>query len=216
MKKRLNIITFIFIGVIICVSVVNIYLKSDYIFNIEEAVDSAADYSSRKSGNSYSLRLGANQFSVQDSLYNEKTGVWMPSNIKEVVVYAPESEGAKFHVADIFVKSIFIIMALTAIIMLIYNFIKIMISVNKSEIFVWINVRRLRRIGLSFILIFISKALMSIYEGIVTAEMIKLSDYSILMESLSVNALVDGMIAFVVAEIFAVGLRIKEEQELTI
>ena len=216
MKKRLNIITLIFIGIIICVSVVNIYLKSDYIFNIAEAADSAANYSSRKTGSSYSLRLGSNQFSVQDSLYNEKTGVWMPSNIKEVVVYFPESEEIKFHVADIFVKSIFLVMALTAIIMLIFNFIKIMISVNKSEIFAWINVRRLRRIGLSFILFFVSGALISIYDGIVTAEMIKLSDYSILMESFSVNALIEGMIAYIVAEIFAVGLRLKEEQELTI
>ena len=131
-------------------------------------------------------------------------------------VYMPESEDMKFHVADIFVKSIFIVMALTAIIMLIFNFIKIMISVNKSEIFAWINVRRLKRIGLSFILFFISEALISIYDGIVTTEMIKLSDYSILMESFSVNALVEGMIAYIVAEIFAVGLRLKEEQELTI
>ena len=195
MKKRLNIVTFIFIGIIICVSVFNVYLKSD--LNIAETADSTGSHT-------FSIDFSTNQHSFPDTLYNEKTGERLPANIREGTIEAPKGDNTQISVVGVFA----LVMVLTAIIMLIFNFIKIMLSVNKSMIFAWINVRRLRMIGLSFILIFISDVLMSIHDSIVTSGFV--------MESLSVSYLINGMIAFVVAEIFAVGLRLKEEQDLTI
>ena len=195
MKKRLNIVTFIFIGIIICVSLFNIYLKSD--FNIAEAKDSTGQYS-------FSLNFSSAQNSFPDTLYNEKTGELIPANLREGIIDIPKGDNKQISVIGVFV----LIMALTSIIILIFNFIKIMVSVNKSMIFAWINVRRLRMIGLSFILFFVSDVLSSIHDSVITL--------GIVMETISVSYLIEGMIAFVVAEIFAVGLRLKEEQDLTI
>ena len=195
MKKRLNIVTFIFIGIIICVSVFNVFLISD--FTISESENSTDRHS-------LSLNISMNKDSFPDTLYNEKTGERIPANIKEGIIDISKGDDKQISVVGVLAP----VMVLTAIIMLIFNFIKIIASVNKSIIFAWINVRRLRMIGLSFIILFISDVLMSIYDSIVTSGSV--------MDTLSVSYLIEGMIAFVVAEIFAVGLRLKEEQDLTI
>ena len=195
MKKRLNIVTFIFIGIIICVSVFNVYLKSN--LSIAEAADSTGSHT-------FSLNFSTNQESFPDTLYNEKTGERIPANIREGTIEAPKGDNTQISVVGVSA----LVMVLTAIIMLIFNFIKIIASVNKSIIFAWINVRRLRIIGLGFILFFVLDVLMSIYDSVATSGFV--------MEALSASYLIEGMIAFVVAEIFAVGLRLKEEQDLTI
>ena len=214
MKKRLNIITFIFIGIIILASLLKVYLKSDNIFM--EVNNSTERYESKKGYESFSLKLNPDNFSTPDSLFNEKTGKWMPSCTKKVEVYILRDDIEDFYIIDIIVKIIFIIIALTGIFLLLFNFIKILISVNKSVIFDWINVRRLRKIGIGLILVFIADALISIYESVLALGLIKISEYSIIRETFSTNLLIEGMIAFIIAEIFAVGLRLKEEQELTI
>ena len=229
MKKRLNIITFLFIGIIILASILEAYLKSDNLIKVNRTSNQTevgfhyssegnADDSgkSKKDYQSFTLKLNPEKFLAPDSLYNGKTGKWMPASTKEVKVYINKDEIEYPYVDDFIVKIIFLIIALTGIYMLVVNFIKIMISVNKSVIFDWINVRRLRKIGTGLILIFVADAIISIYESVLAIGQIKISNYSIVLESFSENLLVEGMIAFIVAEIFAVGLRLKEEQDLTI
>ena len=231
MKKRLNIITFLFICIIIIASALEVYLKSDHMFNVNQTQDQVeigfhyssegnaqdvSDNDRRKGYESFSLRLNPDKYSTPDSLYNEKTGKWMPTYAKEVKVYVKKDEIEYPYVDNFVVKILFVIIALTGSYLIIVNFIKLLISVNKSVIFDWINVRRLRKIGTGLILCFISDAINSIYESVLALGTIKLSSYSIIMETFSENLLIEGMIAFIIAEIFAVGLRLKEEQDLTI
>ena len=214
MKRRLNIITFIFIGIIICASLTNVYLKSDHLFKSTE--ESTGHRSRAETGKSFPLRLDPEKHFAPDSLYNEKTGEWMPARIKEVIVYTHKDDKGSSPLLDNAMHIIFILIAFSGCVMIIYNFIKIIVSVNKSVIFAWINVRRLRRIGLGFIIVFIADAIISIYGSNVIEGMISLSDYSIIKETFSIRVLIDGMTAFIAAEIIAVGLRLKEEQDLTI
>ena len=231
MKKRLNIITFLFIGIIILATVLEAYFKFDNMFKINRTSDQIEigfyyssegnakdvnDYESKKDYESFSVRLNPDKVFAPDSLFNEKTGKWMPVRTKEVEVYIQKDEIEYFYVNDIIVKLLFVIIALIGFYMLIVNFVKIMISVNKSVIFDWINVRRLRKIGTGLILMFIADAIISIYESVLAMGIFKISNYSIIMETFSESLLIEGMIAFIVAEIFAVGLRLKEEQDLTI
>ena len=214
MKKRLNIITFLFIGIIILATVVESLLKSNTLFiDVNKSIE---NYESKNDYESFSLKLRPNNFLTPDSLLNEKTGKWMPACAKEVEVYIQRDEIEYFYRDDLVIIIIFIIIALIGLYMLIVNFIKILISVNRSVIFDWINVRRLRKIGTGLILIFIADAIISIYESVLAIGHIKIANYSILMEAFSENLLIEGMIAFIFAEIFAVGLRLKEEQDLTI
>jgi len=226
MKKRLNIITFLFIGIIILATVLEVYLKSDNMFKINRTSDQIEMEFHSSEGNvkdeskrdyeSFSLRLNPDKVFAPDSLYNEKTGKWMLSCAKEVNVYIKKDEIEYPYVNDIIVKLLFVIIAVAGSYMLIVNFVKILISVNRSVIFDWINVRRLRKIGTGLILIFIADAIISIYESVLAIGILKISNYSIIMETFSENLLIEGMIAFIIAEIFAVGLRLKEEQDLTI
>jgi len=210
MKRRLNIITFLFIGIIILASVLEVLLKSD---NMNK--NASSDESKRKY-EAFSLKLNPDNFFAPDSLFNEKTGKWMLASTEEVVVYIHEDEIKDLNVDGILVKILFVIIALTGSYLLVVNFIKLLISVNRSVIFDWINVRRLRKIGTGLILVFIADSLISIYESVLAIGYIKITNYSILMETFSENLLIEGMIAFIFAEIFAVGLRLKEEQDLTI
>jgi len=70
--------------------------------------------------------------------------------------------------------------------------------------------------AIGFILLFIAEAMNSIYDSYIASSLIKISDYSIIMGSFNTSYLVISMVTFILAEIFAVGLRLKEEQELTI
>ena len=214
MKRRLNIITFLFIGIIIFASALEALLKSEKMFN--NANDPIENYESKKYYESFSLRLNPNKFFAPDSLFNEKTGKWMPVCATKVNAYIQKDEIEYPYVDGIVVNIIYVIIMLIGSYMLVVNFIKILISVNRSVIFDWINVRRLRKIGAGLILVFIADAFMTIYESVFAIGQIKIASYSIIMETFSENLLIEGMIAFIFAEIFAVGLRLKEEQDLTI
>lgn len=215
MKKRLNIIRYVFLGILICAAAFNVYLKSDMIFNDVETTTRSQE--NRDDLGSYCINLTPNRFIIMDSLFNEKTGQWMSAYIKEVSVYIPEEENAKPSIADTIVNYVKAILMLGSAGMIFFNFIYMIDSVEKSIVFAWKNVRRLRLIGLGLFIFFIVDAFSFIYSGFIEKDLIKISDYSVVMESIStVGILTGGVVAFFVAEIFAVGLRLKEEQDLTI
>lgn len=214
MKKKLNLIT-LFLGIAIGIATGN-FLKEEF-YDIEvslmESGNSVRDDHQKKFESCY-LTLKPKEFSAMpDSVFNKKSGQWIPARTIETYVRVPLEQGNYLEMLWIFPC---VIALLTGFIMIIFNFSKMIYSVKKSVIFDWINVKRLRRIGIGFLLLFTVVSGMKIYYNRMTIDLVEMENYDIVTSSINGTYLLFGMISFLVAEIFAMGLRLKEEQDLTI
>ncbi|WP_455585649.1 DUF2975 domain-containing protein [Bacteroides sp.] len=150
---------------------------------------------------------------LKDSVYNDKTGEFVPALYSKLIV----SVDTPMNLWLKFVTLMCNYIGIFSMILSVVFFVKLIIAINKSLIFNWKNVRRLRWLGSMLILNFICIALpayISVYE---LSGVFSISGYSLNLSCLvSKLTLTLGLIALVVGEIFAIGLKMKEEQDLTI
>lgn len=94
---------------------------------------------------------------------------------------------------------------------------KLIIHINRNIVFDWINVKHLRRIGWSMVGMCVLGYISIWISNHQFAQSIELagSEFNTLM-AFSDSTLILGFIALLAAEIFALGLRLKEENDLTI
>ena len=104
-----------------------------------------------------------------------------------------------------------------AIVWAVVLFIRLIVSINKSDIFNWKNVRRLRRLGVLLIIGFVCTFLLAFLSFHNVEKVFSVTGYSLSMaDMVHITSLVLGISALIVAEVFAIGLKMKEEQDLTI
>lgn len=148
-----------------------------------------------------------------DSVRNEKTGRYVPIAYTNLMVSVPVHKTVWQNV----VSGGMGVLALAAGIWALVLFIRIVVSVNRSDIFNWRNVRRLRRLGILLIVGFVCVLLPEYLSLCSLREVFSLEAYDLtLSDSVKVTNLLLGLISLIVAEIFAIGLKMKEEQDLTI
>lgn len=148
-----------------------------------------------------------------DSIRNEMTGRIIPI----MYVRAMVDTGNKISIWGYVVQGILILLSSVSIVAALIFFIKLIVSINRMVIFDWINVRRLRKIGYALLIFFLCPFIPQLVSYFNVIDNIKLENY-VLMPTLDMNAsnLFLALGCLVVAEIFAIGLKMKEEQELTI
>ena len=95
-------------------------------------------------------------------------------------------------------------------------FVMLILSINKSQIFEWKNVRRLRWLGSLLIMSFVFYLIPQVVNYWGLKEVFALEHYIIAPLALQTTDLLLGLGCLIVAETFAIGLKMKEEQELTI
>ena len=96
-------------------------------------------------------------------------------------------------------------------------FIRLVISINRSDIFCWRNVRRLRRLGVLLVVAFACSWLSAWVEVEAVRDVLSIPHYELTMTDVVDRiSLLLGLCALIVGEVFAIGLRMKEEQDLTI
>lgn len=95
-------------------------------------------------------------------------------------------------------------------------FILLILDINRSQIFEWKNVRRLRWLGGLLIVFFACYLIPQIANYRDLKEILALDKYIITPYAIELTDLLLGLACLVVAESFSIGLKIKEEQELTI
>lgn len=79
------------------------------------------------------------------------------------------------------------------------------------------NVRRLRRLGVLLIIGFVCTFLLAFLSFHNVEKVFSVPGYSLSMADMAhITSLVLGISTLIVAEVFAIGLKMKEEQELTI
>lgn len=148
-----------------------------------------------------------------DSVLNEKTGEHVPAYYSQLIVSVDTKAGLWQKVTAKITAFVYLLTILLAV----YLFLRLIISMNKSVIFDWRNVRRLRWLGISLILCFVCEVISICITSYALSDVFSMKGYSIhFSELVSITNLVLGISALIVGEVFAIGLRMKEEQELTI
>ena len=117
----------------------------------------------------------------------------------------------------IIIMTIAAITSIICTIMAIVLFFRFIININKSNVFSWKNVSLLRKMGGLLIVSYIVECTYTAMSLIELNEAIDLSNYHINYLSCVNNiGLLLGIISFLIAEVFAKGLKIEEEQEFTV
>ncbi len=148
-----------------------------------------------------------------DSVRNEKTGQYVPMAYTNLMVSVPVEKPVWQNVVSGGMGMLALVSGVWALVL----FIRIVVAVNRSDIFNWRNVRRLRRLGILLIVGFVCVLLPEYLSLCSLREVFSLEAYDLtLSDSVKVTNLLLGLIALIVAEIFAIGLKMKEEQDLTI
>lgn len=148
-----------------------------------------------------------------DSVYNEKSGSYVPALYGQLIVSVPMQTGWGSMMFVSLVQILGIVASVVGIIL----FIKLIVSINRSLIFSWRNVRRLRWLGGALLLHYLCMLVPLVMAGWQVREVFALRGYEIHQSDLvSAITLVLAIVSFIVAEVFAIGLKMKEEQDLTI
>ncbi|WP_321334394.1 DUF2975 domain-containing protein [uncultured Bacteroides sp.] len=148
-----------------------------------------------------------------DSVYNERTNAKVPALYSQLLV----SVKTKANIWNMLGTALSSLLEFATIAISIFIFIKLIVSINRSDIFNWKNVHRLRWLGgtLTFSFLCSVASIYINYSGL--CAVFSIPGYSFHQsEFISILTLVLGIVSFIVGEIFAIGLKLKEEQDLTI
>ncbi len=148
-----------------------------------------------------------------DSVYNVKSKAYVPVVYGAVVVSVEKPENV-FYSA---VSGLTGILAAVSTVWALILFIRLIVAINRSDIFNWRNVRRLRRLGILLLVVYGCSFLLAYLTCIRVEEVFAMDGYDLsLSDMCSTTSLLLGLCALIVGEVFAIGLRMKEEQDLTI
>lgn len=147
-----------------------------------------------------------------DTILNTKTGEYEPAVYKEMAVRISKDQNFTQLIIGGSCSLLNIFVSIAALIL----FVLIILNINKSLIFEWRNVHRMRWLGILLITSFVLEITPKIanYWGI--REVFELDKYMIAPFALQVTDALLGLGCLIVAETFAIGLKMKEEQDLTI
>lgn len=150
---------------------------------------------------------------LKDSVYNAKSGKFVPALYNKLAVSVEMEPDIWLRLATLLSAFLDVFTSILAVIL----FVKLIISINKSQIFDWQNVRRLRWLGGVLILSFICSTIPICSAYYELSGVFEVPGYSLtIYGTISFLTLILGLMSLIVGEIFAIGLKMKEEQELTI
>lgn len=106
------------------------------------------------------------------------------------------------HLLEFIAEMFAIVAALVSFI----SFIRVILNVNRNKVFVWENVNLLRLTACGLMILAMVAAGDELYTG---CSLVEVYDHFF-------DAFIFGVFNLIISEVFAVGLKLKEEQELTI
>lgn len=214
MKKRLNVLCIL---VLLVLSYSVISSMHEFFLGVREGAEIGFRHDKaelEKISNMHLVALMPDGMQLlTDSVYNVKSEEYVPVSYDRLLV----SVKAKPTLWQMAFSSILPLFHIIFVLIGIVLFIRIVISVNKSNIFTWKNVSNLRWMGLFLALAFLSELALILFTNSIVSDVLVVKGYSISVSSIvSTTNLVLGVVSLIIAEVFAIGLRMREEQELTI
>lgn len=216
MKKRLNLIC---LGIVLAVLVSMSFLFSTFYYGFKAGIDAYEQGAAgvEKLDVTYKM-IGTMPTDVitneTATAINEKDGSTV-SILPFISMIGIPNE--KADATDSIFLSLLDWMVMICCIYAIVQFVKMIRNIHRNIIFDWANVKRLRRLGLSLILCFCCSLVTFAINNHLVSQVISLKDcdFSIAFQ-FSDPTLLIGFTSLLFAEIFAIGLRLKEENDLTI
>lgn len=216
MKKRLNLIC---LGIVLAVLVSMSFLFSTFYYGFKAGIDAYEQGAAgvEKLDVTYKM-IGTIPTDVitneTATAINEKDGSTV-SILPFISMIGIPNE--KADATDSIFLSLLDWMVIICCIYAIVQFVKMIRNIHRNIIFDWANVKRLRRLGLSLILCFCCSLVTFAINNHLVSQVISLKDcdFSIAFQ-FSDPTLLIGFTSLLFAEIFAIGLRLKEENDLTI
>jgi len=216
MKKRLNLIC---LGIVLAVLVSMSFLFSTFYYGFKAGIDAYEQGAAgvEKLDVTYKM-IGTMPTDVitneTATAINEKDGSTV-SILPFISMIGVPNE--KADATDSIFLSLLDWMVMICCIYAIVQFVKMIRNIHRNIIFDWANVKRLRRLGLSLILCFCCSLVTFAINNHLVSQAISLKDcdFSIAFQ-FSDPTLLIGFTSLLFAEIFAIGLKMKEENDLTI
>ena len=216
MKKRLNLIC---LGIVLAVLVSMSFLFSTFYYGFKAGIDAYEQGAAgvEKLDVTYKM-IGTMPTDVitneTATAINEKDGSTV-SILPFISMIGIPNE--KADATDSIFLSLLDWMVMICCIYAIVQFVKMIRNIHRNIIFDWANVKRLRRLGFSLILCFCCSLVTFAINNHLVSQAISLKDcdFSIAFQ-FSDPTLLIGFTALLFAEIFAIGLKMKEENDLTI
>lgn len=216
MKKRLNLIC---LGIVLAVLVSMSFLFSTFYYGFKAGIDAYEQGAAgvEKLDVTYKM-IGTMPTDVitneTATAINEKDGS-TASILPFISMIGIPNE--KADATDSIFLSLLDWMVIICCIYAIVQFVKMIRNIHRNIIFDWANVKRLRRLGLSLILCFCCSLVTFAINNHLVSQVISLKDcdFSIAFQ-FSDPTLLIGFTSLLFAEIFAIGLKLKEENDLTI
>lgn len=216
MKKRLNLIC---LGIVLAVLVSMSFLFSTFYYGFKAGIDAYEQGAAgvEKLDVTYKM-IGTMPTDVitneTATAINEKDGSTV-SILPFISMIGIPNE--KADATDSIFLSLLDWMVIICCIYAIVQFVKMIRNIHRNIIFDWANVKRLRRLGLSLILCFCCSLVTFAINNHLVSQAISLKDcdFSIAFQ-FSDPTLLIGFTSLLFAEIFAIGLKLKEENDLTI
>lgn len=216
MKKRLNLIC---LGIVLAVLVSMSFLFSTFYYGFKAGIDAYEQGTAgvEKLDVTYKM-IGTMPTDVitneTATAINEKDGSTV-SILPFISMIGVPNE--KADATDSIFLSLLDWMVIICCIYAIVQFVKMIRNIHRNIIFDWANVKRLRRLGFSLILCFCCSLVTFAINNHLVSQVISLKDcdFSIAFQ-FSDPTLLIGFTSLLFAEIFAIGLRLKEENDLTI
>lgn len=216
MKKRLNLIC---LGIVLAVLVSMSFLFSTFYYGFKAGIDAYEQGAAgvEKLDVTYKM-IGTMPTDVitneTATAINEKNGSTV-SILPFISMIGIPNE--KADATDSVFLSLLDWVVIICCIYAIVQFVKMIRNIHRNIIFDWANVKRLRRLGFSLILCFCCSLVTFAINNHLVSQVISLKDcdFSIAFQ-FSDPTLLIGFTSLLFAEIFAIGLRLKEENDLTI
>lgn len=151
---------------------------------------------------------------LPDSVYNKKSGTWEPMQIAKMTVSVENDKNISKEIWFFIPLGLGLVVASIAFILF---FLKLIIAVNRSKVFDRHNIFRLRALGTIFICMGTCVCLGNYIDYYISSSLVDIPGYELsAKEVFDFSYFIYALISFLAAEIFAIGLHLKEEQELTI
>lgn len=162
----------------------------------------------------YEVRLRHTDLSnFTDTIYNTQNESYLPVQYNSLSIKTPRAQKQGWLS---FLQGLTVCVSSMAALTLLITFISLIVVIHKSIIFAWSNVFRLRLMGYCTLAIYLGNMITHYIHNKEITALFSIPGYTIIKEQASYSLVFIGLGLILMAEIFAIGLRLKEEQELTI
>lgn len=221
MKKRFNIIIATMFAVLLLNFLGSFVYYAVVSYDMVSGIDEKAvadfvrsDFNSDDMHTTVLNLIPLNSWKSHETVVNSLTGDEMPVIVTQAEVAIRKTAATEW--TEPFSYAVFFVL-FVCYVAAVWLFIKFFLNINRFEIFTWKNIRLLRYIGGLLIAIFVFNGLAGLCDGYIVSQSVAVEGRAIdWFHSFSVTTLLLGFFCLIMAEAFAMGLRQREELELTI